>query len=64
AHSPERIAELLRTVGCVVEGPDNGAFTVTAPSWRPDLTLQADLVEEVARLVYERWLTPDVALID
>ena len=50
AHAPERIAELLRTVGCVVEGPDNGAFTVTAPSWRPDLTLPADLVEEVARL--------------
>ena len=49
-HSPERIADLLRTVGCVVEGPDNGAFTVTAPSWRPDLTLPADLVEEVARL--------------
>ena len=50
AHSPERIAELLRTVGCVVEGPDNDVFTVTAPSWRPDLTLPADLVEEVARL--------------
>ena len=50
AHSPERIAELLRTVGCVVEGPEGGVFTVTAPSWRPDLTLSADLVEEVARL--------------
>jgi len=50
AHSPERIAELLRTVGCVVEGPDNDVFIVTAPSWRPDLTLPADLVEEVARL--------------
>ena len=50
AHSPERIAELLTTVGCLVEGPVNGVFTVTAPSWRPDLTLPADLVEEVARL--------------
>ena len=50
AHSPERIAELLTTVGCRVEGPVDGAFTVTAPSWRPDLTLPADLVEEVARL--------------
>ena len=28
----------------------NDIFTVTAPSWRPDLTLPADLVEEVARL--------------
>ena len=50
AHSPERIAELLTTVGCRVEGLVDGAFTVTAPSWRPDLTLPADLVEEVARL--------------
>ena len=50
AHSPERITELLTTVGCRVEGPVDGAFTVTAPSWRPDLTLPADLVEEVARL--------------
>ena len=50
AHSPERIAKLLTTVGCLVEGPVNDVFTVTAPSWRPDLTLPADLVEEVARL--------------
>jgi len=50
AHSPERIAELLTTVGCLVEGPVNDVFTVTAPSWRPDLTLPADLVEEIARL--------------
>ena len=41
AHSPERIAELLTTVGCLVEGPVNDIFTVTAPSWRPDLTLPA-----------------------
>ena len=50
AHSPEHIAELLTTVGCTVEGPSDGVFTVTAPSWRPDLTLAADLVEEIARL--------------
>ena len=49
-HCPERIAELLTTVGCRVEGPCDGLFTVTAPSWRPDLTAPADLVEEVARL--------------
>ncbi len=50
SHSPERIAELLRAVGCVVDEPRDGAIKVTAPSWRPDLTMPADLVEEIARL--------------
>ncbi|MFC2777554.1 MAG: phenylalanine--tRNA ligase subunit beta [Pauljensenia sp.] len=50
SHSPERIAELLRAAGCVVDEPRDGAIKVTAPSWRPDLTMPADLVEEIARL--------------
>ncbi|OFQ21796.1 phenylalanine--tRNA ligase subunit beta [Actinomyces sp. HMSC062G12] len=49
-YTPERVAELLRAVGCTVEEPVDGVFAVTPPSWRPDLTLAADLVEEVARL--------------
>ena len=39
----------LHAVGCAVEGTD--VLHVTPPSWRPDLTLPADLVEEVLRLV-------------
>ena len=50
SHSPEHIAELLRAVGCVVDEPRDGAMEVTTPSWRPDLTMPADLVEEIARL--------------
>lgn len=38
----------LVEVGCSVEGTD--VFQVRPPSWRPDLTDPADLVEEVARL--------------
>jgi len=45
----DEVASSLRTVGCELrEG--NGQLQVTPPSWRPDLVLPADLVEEVARL--------------
>ncbi|MEO9220414.1 MAG: phenylalanine--tRNA ligase subunit beta, partial [Mycobacteriaceae bacterium] len=39
----------LRQVGCTVVASAN-ELTVTPPSWRPDLTQPADLVEEVLRL--------------
>src|SRR5699024_3239489 len=59
AALPERVAGTeyaegaaayrLRQVGCSVEeGP--GGLEVTPPTWRPDLTRPADLVEEVLRL--------------
>ncbi|MDV8001723.1 phenylalanine--tRNA ligase subunit beta [Rhodococcus sp. IEGM 1408] len=40
----------LEQVGCTVSGVDSDRFEVTPPTWRPDLTLPADLVEEVVRL--------------
>ncbi|MGH4023015.1 MAG: phenylalanine--tRNA ligase subunit beta, partial [Pseudonocardiaceae bacterium] len=43
----------LTQIGCLVEvGGSDGTTTVTVqpPSWRPDLTQPADLVEEVLRL--------------
>lgn len=44
----------LRAVGCTV-AQDGDQLTVTAPSWRPDITDPFDLVEEVARVVgYDR----------
>ncbi|MDC4232998.1 phenylalanine--tRNA ligase subunit beta [Actinomyces sp. B33] len=51
ALDPRRVRGLLETVGCRVDGPDaDGVLTVVAPSWRPDITGPADLVEEIARL--------------
>ena len=44
---PEDVRLRLEQVGCEVAAD----WTVTPPSWRPDLTDPADLVEEVVRLV-------------
>ncbi len=49
SYGRDRVVELLTAVGCRVE-QDGEVLVVTPPSWRPDLTLGVDLVEEVARL--------------
>ena len=45
---PAAVRRRLEQVGCRLAGTD--PLTVTPPSWRPDLTDPADLVEEVLRL--------------
>ncbi|BDZ43799.1 phenylalanine--tRNA ligase beta subunit [Paraoerskovia sediminicola] len=51
AYGEERVRELLTTIGCQVgDTPGIGVVEVTPPTWRPDLTGAAELVEEIARL--------------
>ena len=55
AYGTDRATELLTTIGCTVErsgSAEDGTplLTVTPPTWRPDLTGPAHLVEEIARL--------------
>jgi phenylalanyl-tRNA synthetase beta chain len=45
----DEVREALVRVGCRVED-DGDRWAVSPPSWRPDLRLGADLVEEVARV--------------
>ncbi|MGY1804145.1 phenylalanine--tRNA ligase subunit beta [Blastococcus sp. SYSU D00922] len=48
-YTAAQVVELLEAVGCDVDATSS-PLAVTPPSWRPDLTDPADLVEEVVRL--------------
>ncbi|MCW2743398.1 MAG: phenylalanyl-tRNA synthetase, beta subunit [Blastococcus sp.] len=48
-YTAAQVVELLGAVGCDVDAGGN-PLAVTPPSWRPDLTDPADLIEEVIRL--------------
>ncbi len=50
AIPPERITRHLEALGCAVEPAGSSALAVTAPPWRRDLTIAADLIEEAARI--------------
>ncbi|MBV7292809.1 phenylalanine--tRNA ligase subunit beta [Corynebacterium sp. TAE3-ERU16] len=47
--SHDTVISRLEEVGCAVDR-DGDVLTVTPPTWRPDITMDADLVEEVLRL--------------
>jgi phenylalanyl-tRNA synthetase beta chain len=59
-YSEAEVHESLVMIGATVDAPDvesqdGDRWTVTPPPWRPDLTDQLTLVEEVARIVgYDR----------
>ncbi len=46
----QRIAAHLRALGCDVATVEDDTLCVTPPPWRRDLTIAAELVEEVARI--------------
>ncbi|MGY5766388.1 phenylalanine--tRNA ligase subunit beta [Brachybacterium sp. DNPG3] len=51
AYTEDQVRGALETIGCELADLEDGVVAVTPPSWRPDLTIREDLVEEIARLV-------------
>jgi phenylalanyl-tRNA synthetase beta chain len=49
-YSHDEVRETLTTIGCALTAVAPGRVRVQPPSWRPDLAVGVDLVEEVARL--------------
>jgi phenylalanyl-tRNA synthetase beta chain len=48
--APGRVGELLGAIGLTVAPAAPGTLAVTVPTFRPDLTREADLCEEIVRL--------------
>jgi phenylalanyl-tRNA synthetase beta chain len=54
-YEPAQVVRSLEAVGVSVDRSRPSVLEATPPSWRPDLRIPVDLVEEVARLVgYDR----------
>ncbi len=48
---PQEVARILNALGCTADGDDvPGSMSYVPPTWRHDLTREADLIEEVARI--------------
>lgn len=46
----EKVLKILESLECEVKKTSNSEIEVTPPTFRPDLEIQADIVEEIARI--------------
>ena len=47
---PEAVEDILNRLGLKLVGQDPEGWTVTVPSWRFDIAIEVDLIEEIARV--------------
>lgn len=48
--SPDETFDILTKLGFSIDKKTEGSWNVQVPSWRPDVTIPADLIEEVTRI--------------
>ncbi len=58
----EEARRILTALGCDEQSADEQSVTVIPPSWRSDLTREADLIEEVARIYGYEKIPEDVSV--
>ncbi|MDR0288477.1 MAG: phenylalanine--tRNA ligase subunit beta [Rickettsiales bacterium] len=63
--SPDEMFDILTKLGFSIDKSTENNWSVQVPSWRPDITISADLVEEVVRIygydkIKEEPLTGDI----
>jgi phenylalanyl-tRNA synthetase beta chain len=49
--TPSQIEKTLLAVGCQVRGVSESTFEIIPPYWRSDLRIDADLIEDIARIM-------------
>jgi phenylalanyl-tRNA synthetase beta chain len=58
AFEPNWVEEKFIRLGCVITNRDDESITIIAPSWRPDLEREIDMIEEIVR-IYGMHIVPN-----
>ncbi len=62
AVSENQALELFKKLGAVCDLESPGVLKIKAPSWRFDLNLEEDWIEEIARMIGLEFLTPTLPI--